>query len=148
MTTSVLARSLLVMLSCGAMSLVSGCAITEPAPAPTPVPSPAPVKVGGACSYFVHPGRFTATKVVGSTVHFAFHLPAGEPLTWAGQPDSAMNQNAARFEGDLVGQVSGAVPVAGESLPGFRQEEIHGTCTPWAYQVSIGGGTVPLEPAG
>ena len=143
--------SFLFVLACGVASLLSGCATTEPAPAPAPSPAPSPTpmahKVGGACSYAVHPGQFTVTKVDGANVHFAFHLPAGEPLTWAGQPDAAMNQNVARFEGNLVGQVTSDIPSVGQSFPGFRQEESHGTCTPWAYQVSIGGGTLSLQPA-
>jgi hypothetical protein len=120
-----------------------------PEPTPTrPPPHPmAPVPmVGGSCSYFSHAGTYTVTKVGPGGVHFAFHLPAGEPTTWGGKPDTdGMSQNVARFEGDLVGSPS-ASPAVGAVFPGVRKEEVHGTCTPWGYSVSIGGAELDLAP--
>ncbi len=90
--------------------------------------------VGGPCSYTDHPGTFTVTKVDGAAAHFSFRLSAAGP---ADTPPSGS---------DLVGTVSPA-PAVGQTFPGALKQEVHGTCSPWVYSLSIGGSTVMLEPA-
>jgi hypothetical protein len=96
-------------------------------------PAPKPPMVGGPCSYATQPGRLVVTAVDRQPgqipmVHFQFR-PAGQD-----QPDGAA----------LETTFATAAPLPGQSLPGRRETETHGTCTPLVYFAVMGGAPVRL----
>jgi hypothetical protein len=128
-------KALLISLSLGVAGMAGGCTSDQPAPSrPPPHPILRPPMVGGPCSYTDHPGIYTVTKVDGAAVHFSFQLSAVGPA------------NGPPAGNDLVGTVAPA-PAVGQTFPGALKQEVHGTCSPWVYSLSIGGTAVMLEPA-
>jgi len=119
----------------GVTVLMTGCATTResmPAP-PKPAVMVRPAMVGGPCTYTTRSGTLTivgldAPTGQAPTVHFSF--------TADGQssPDSVRLATAISILG----------PMHGKTLPGRRQTETHGTCSPLAYDAMIGGAPVML----
>jgi hypothetical protein len=112
-----------------AMLSVSGCAST-----PEAQPAPArPMMVGGPCTYATQSGTLTVVGVDAA--------PGQAPMAHLQfTPDGQNHSDGAGLEASFA---SGA-PSPGQSLPGGRQTETHGTCTPLSYYAVIGGIHLPL----
>jgi len=96
-------------------------------------PAPKPPVVGGPCTYAIQPGRLAVTGVETAPgqkpmVHFQFRPAAQDG------PDGA----------GLEAAIVSTALSPGQSVPGRRETETHGTCTPRVYFAVIAGASVPL----
>jgi len=112
-----------------AMSMTSCAAVAD-----DPVSPPKPLIVGGPCIFATQPGTLTVTSVdtppaAAVMVHFEFR-PKGQD----------------RSDGAALEAAFASIPPSspGQSFPGWRETETHGSCPALFYGATIAGKTVRL----